>query len=184
MRFIDPRKNPWQLVVGEDGPIAAPGPRAHALLSLEQWHAVRDHWPHSLKVGLLLANTVDVATLAADLPRVALVALQFPKWVDGRAYSQARLLRVRLRFAGELRATGEVLVDMLPLLARCGCCSVQLRPDQSVDAAERTLGLFAGHYQGSVDQPRPAFARNTALDLARAASRQREQAEQFAGEGI
>jgi uncharacterized protein (DUF934 family) len=170
--------------VGEDGPIPTPSPRAHALLTLEQWHAVREHWPADLKVGLALANTVDVAALAADLPRLAVIALSFPKWTDGRAYSQARLLRVRQRFAGELRATGEVLVDMLPLLARCGFSSAQLRPDQSPDAADLALSFFAGHYQGSVDEPRPAFLRSTALDLAQAAARQRAQAERFAGQDI
>ena len=66
----------------------------------------------------------------------------FPKWADGRAYSQARLLRARYRFAGEIRATGEVLVDMLPLLARTGFDAVALRADQSQEFAERALSLL------------------------------------------
>jgi len=72
----------------------------------------------SVPAELALANDADVATIAADLARVASVALDFPKWNDGRAYSQARLLRARYRFNGEIRATGQVLVDMLPLLVR------------------------------------------------------------------
>jgi uncharacterized protein (DUF934 family) len=127
-------------------------------------------------------NSVDIETLAADLPRLVLVLLQFPKWVDGRAYSQARLMRVRYRFAGEIRATGDVLVDMLPMLARTGFDAVQLRADQKIEAAERALGYFAGHYQGDVVQPLPAFSRDVAQELAEAKAR--NSADVFAGQGI
>jgi len=124
----------------------------------------------------------DVETLEGDLPRLALVALHFPKWVDGRAYSQAHLLRARYRFEGEIRATGEVLVDMLPLLQRTGFDAVVLRGDQSQDAARRALGFFPGHYQGDVRDAQPLFAKpdGTADALVRKA------APQFvsAGEGI
>lgn len=180
MKFIDTHSDPWQPAGGEDGPQPHPPVRAHSLLSLEQWHAVRDHWPADVPVGVTLANTVDIETLAADLPRLALVALQFPKWVDGRAYTQARLLKARYRFAGEVRATGEVLVDMLPLMARTGFATALLRHDQNRDAAERALGFFAVHYQGGVDEPRPVFARDPAELTAAAQAR----AALSAGEGI
>jgi len=114
-------------------------------------------------VGVLLPNTADVETLAADLPRIALVALEFPKWVDGRAYSQAHVLRARLRYAGEVRATGDVVVDMMPLLERCGVDAVVLREGQRQSSAERALGFFPmGHYQGDVLQTQPRFAREVA----------------------
>jgi uncharacterized protein (DUF934 family) len=116
-------------------------------LSLEQWHAVRSHWPADVPVAIEFPNDADITQLAADLPRIALVVLDFPKWTDGRAYSQAVLLRSRLRFAGEIRATGEVLADMLPLLRRCGFDAVQLRADQQQATAERALGYFSTHYQ-------------------------------------
>ena len=107
-----------------------------------------------------LANDVEVDTIAAELPQLSVIALNFPKWVDGRAYSQARLLRTRYRFKGEIRATGEVLVDMLPLLQRTGFSEVQLRADQDEPAARHALEFFPiGHYQGDVNQPQPAFAR-------------------------
>ncbi len=159
MKFIDTYQDPWHRASGEDGPQPHPSRAAHLLLSLEQWHAVRDTWPADLPVGVQLPNDFDVEDLAADLPRLALIALQFPKWVDGRAYTQARLLRVRYRFAGEIRAVGEVLVDMLPLLARTGFDAVQLRGDQSRAAAERALSFFPGHYQGDASEPRPHFAK-------------------------
>lgn len=162
MKFIDIHDSQWHQVLGEDGPMPHPDPAPHRLLSLEQWHAVRGHWPADLPTAVELPNDADVLDLAIDLPRLALIVLRFPKWVDGRAYSQARLLRARHGFSGEIRAVGEVLVDMLPLLARCGFDAAQLRADQNRESAERALGFFAGHYQGDVQQTRPLFARGAA----------------------
>ena len=103
---------------------------------------------------LLLDNTADVLARAAEIAQYAVVALQFPKWTDGRAYSQAVLLRGRLRYAGEIRATGDVMADMLPLLRRCGFDAVQLRADQQLESAQRALGFFDTHYQ-TVPPERP-----------------------------
>ena len=159
MKFIDKHADAWLLL--PDSEIAGPAP--HRLLTLAQWEEVRGNWPADVPVGVLLPNTADVETLAADLPRIALVALEFPKWVDGRAYSQAHVLRARLRYTGQVRATGDVVVDMLPLLQRCGVDAVVLREGQRQSSAERALGFFpAGHYQGDVLQPRPLFAREGA----------------------
>ena len=97
--------------------------------------------------ALLLDNADDVLARADEIGAVTAVVLQFPKWTDGRAYSQAVLLRGRLRFAGEIRASGEVLADMLPLLRRCGFDAVQLRADQKLESAQRALGFFSTHYQ-------------------------------------
>ena len=109
---------------------------------------------------LAVANDADIDdAFAASLHGVASVALAFPKWTDGRAYSQAHLLRARYRYAGEIRATGDVVIDMLPLLQRTGFSSVQLRSDQDRASAERALAFFPdGHYQGDVTAPRPRFA--------------------------
>jgi uncharacterized protein (DUF934 family) len=170
MKFIDLHHDRWHALGGEDGPPVSLNPAPYLLLDLAQWHAVRAHWPAGMPVGVALANDADVEALAGDLDRIALVALHFPKWVDGRAYSQARLLRTRYRFAGEIRATGEVLVDMLPLLARTGFDAAVLRTGQSVEVAERALGFFRGHYQGDARDNRPLFALppGTADALARA----------------
>jgi uncharacterized protein (DUF934 family) len=121
---------------------------------LEQWRATpRDG------ASIAVPNDVDIETLEAEMPRLSAIALHFPKWVDGRAYSQARLLRARYRFKGEIRATGDVVVDMLPLLQRTGFDAVQLRAGQSEEAARRALGFFPAHYQGDVVQTRPLFGR-------------------------
>jgi uncharacterized protein (DUF934 family) len=113
--------------------------------------------------ALVLSNTDDVLALGETIHQVGVVVLNFPKWTDGRAYSQAVLLRGRLRFSGEIRATGDVLVDMLPLLRRCGFDAVQLRADQDPVVAQRTLGQFPGHYQGDAAGGSPApFAQHAA----------------------
>jgi len=156
MKFVSLQDTGWQAVdAAETAPAAAP----QRLLTLAQWQAVRASWPAELPVAVTLPNTFDVEELAADLPRIALLALQFPKWTDGRAYSQARTLRVRLGYQGEVRATGEVLVDMLPLLQRTGVDAVQLRADQREESARRALTLVTENYQGDVSQTRPLFAR-------------------------
>ena len=170
MKFIDTHKDHWHALGGEDGPAACINPAPYLLLDVEQWHAFRAHWPAGMPVGVALANDAEVKELAADLPRLALVVLNFPKWVDGRAYSQAHTLRARYRFSGEVRASGDVLVDMVPLLARTGFDAAVLRADQSLDAAHRALTFFPGHYQGDAADPLPLFAKppGTADALARA----------------
>ena len=113
-----------------------------------------------MKVGIEFPNDADIAQLVPDLDRIALVVLDFPKWTDGRAYSQAHLLRSRFKFRGAIRAGGQVLVDMAQLLQRSGFDEALLRGDQSVDAAKRALAFFAeGYYQGDVHETRPVFAR-------------------------
>lgn len=170
MKFVDLQKDPWRTLGGEDGPAAAIDPRPHLLLTLEQWHAFRAQWPEGMPVGVMLSNDVEVKQIAADLPRLALVQLDFPQWVDGRAYSQAHTLRMRYRFEGEVRAFGQALVDMVPLMSRSGFNAVVLRADQSLDAAHRALNFLPGHYQGGVDDPLPLFAKppGTGDALARA----------------
>lgn len=185
MNFVDSNTDPWETVETGAEPgadvraeadaarVAGPAPAPHRLLTLDQWKAVRATWPAALPVGVMVDNTVDVGELAVDLSRLTLVVLQFPKWVDGRAYSQARLLRARHRYAGEIRATGEVLADMLPLLQRTGFDAVLLRGDQSVATARRALGFFAdGHYQGDVVEPRPLFLRERRPEDARVDARE------------
>ena len=160
MKFIDPVHDAWRLVGGEDGPPVKILPRPNLLLTLAQWQAARAHWPAGTPVGVIVPNDVDIEDIADDVPGLSLVVLQFPKWTDGRAYSQARLLRARYRFAGEIRASGDVVVDMVPLLARTGFDAAQLRADQRRESAERALAFFPrGHYQADTTEHQPHFAR-------------------------
>jgi uncharacterized protein (DUF934 family) len=82
---------------------------------------------HEGPVGVEVAAGEAVAALELYLPRLKLIALAFPKFSDGRSYSAARLLRERLGFKGELRATGDVLADQIPLMRRCGIASFEVR---------------------------------------------------------
>ena len=110
--------------------------------------------PHDLQV-LVLANDADPRTLTLD--GVIRIDLHFPSFTDGRAHSQAHLLRRRLGYQGEIRATGDVLVDQLPLLSRNGFDAAVLRADQDLAVAERQLARFKSHYQGDAVLPRPRF---------------------------
>ena len=110
------------------------------------------------KTGVLeLANDADPRTL--DLTGVTRIDLQFPAFTDGRAYSQAFLLRRRLRFAGELRATGDVLIDQLVLMQRTGFDVAVLAEGVDASAAQRQLERYAGFYQGSAVDTQPLFAK-------------------------
>ena len=106
--------------------------------------------------ALELPNDVD--PMAADLTGITRIDLHFPKFTDGRAYSQARLLRQRLQFVGEIRATGDVLIDQLVHMARCGFDVAVLK--DGVDAADvqRQFDRFAGFYQGDAVDTQPHFA--------------------------
>jgi uncharacterized protein (DUF934 family) len=158
LRFIDPLQDPWTALA--DGEAAAP----HRLLTLAQWQQLRHEWPADIAFGLALANDDDVENLASSVHRASLITLNFPKWTDGRAYSQAHLLRARLRYAGQIRAVGDVVADMAPLLHRCGFDAAVLRAGQSAATAERALSFFKplGHYQGDVIEARPVFVRKAA----------------------
>lgn len=110
--------------------------------------------PAGLQV-IELANDANPSTLA--LEGVARIELNFPKFTDGRAFSQAYLLRRRLGFKGDIRATGDVLVDQLLQMQRTGFSSAVLRADQNLAHAQRQLTHFAGFYQGDAAQPQPQF---------------------------
>ena len=103
---------------------------------------------------LVLENHIDAHTVSLDA--VSCVKLHFPKFTDGRAYSQAFVLR-RRGFRGDIRATGDVLVDQLLPLQRSGFSSAVLRADQDPALAARLLTQFKGFYQGDAVQRTPLF---------------------------
>ena len=113
---------------------------------------------------LQIANDAELADLVTSgaLEGVQCVELQFPKFTDGRAYSQALLLRRRYRFTGDIRATGDVLIDQLVHMHRSGFSSAVLAEGVDPAAAQRQFERFGGFYQGDVNEPRPLFAREAA----------------------
>jgi uncharacterized protein (DUF934 family) len=106
---------------------------------------------------LEVANTVDPRTL--DLAGVDRIDLHFPKFTDGRAYSQAFLLRRRLGFQGEIWATGDVLIDQLVQMQRSGFDVAVLRAGVDASAAQRQFERFSAFYQGDAVTPHPLFAK-------------------------
>ena len=103
---------------------------------------------------LALPNDTEVQGLALD--GIVRVVLNFPKFTDGRAFSQAHALR-RAGFAGDIQAQGDVLIDQLLQMQRSGFSSAVLRADQDAAHGARLLGHFSGFYQGDV-QGAPRFA--------------------------
>jgi uncharacterized protein (DUF934 family) len=104
-----------------------------------------------------LANTEDPR--AANLTGIERINLHFPKFTDGRAYTQAFLLRRRMGFTGEIRATGDVLIDQLVQMERSGFDVAVLRHDQNPAFAQAQFARFKAFYQGDAVTPAPAFAR-------------------------
>jgi uncharacterized protein (DUF934 family) len=101
----------------------------------------------------------DPATVAARLPKVSWVEINFPKFGDGRGFSIARLLRERYGYKGELRAVGQVARDHLHYMEQCGFDAFLLRDGEDVAEALAAFDDFSEHYQASVAQPVPLFRR-------------------------
>ena len=106
---------------------------------------------------LTLSNDADPRSVSLD--GITRVDLHFPKFTDGRAYSQAFLLRRRLGFAGEIRATGDVLIDQLVQMQRSGFDVAVLREDQDIAHAQRQFDRFGAFYQGDAVTTAPHFLR-------------------------
>lgn len=103
------------------------------------------------RIGVLLENTDDPRALAGDFDKLALIAVRFPKFTDGRGYSIARVLR-RLGWKGELRAVGDVLRDQLFYMTRCGFDAFALRADQDPEVALTAFNDFSAPYQPAIDE--------------------------------
>jgi uncharacterized protein (DUF934 family) len=106
---------------------------------------------------LVLDNTADPLTV--DLNGVQVVELQFPKFADGRAFSQAYLLRRRRDFKGIIRATGTFIIDQVLHMSRTGFDEAVLREDQDLATAQRILAQFDAFYQGDAVNTTPLFAK-------------------------
>jgi uncharacterized protein (DUF934 family) len=122
------------------------------LVSLEQW---QDHWDALLRrgfpVGVRLRSDQHPEVIADDLDQLALVALEFPAFKDGRAYSYARLLRQRFGFWGELRAVGDVLLEQLHFMHRVGFDAFELNSEDPEADFRTAMTDFSVCYQPAAD---------------------------------
>lgn len=113
------------------------------------------------QTGVWLNSHELPAALGNDIHDIPLIALNFPEFKDGRAYSSARELRESFGYRGELRAIGDVLRDQLFFMRRCGFDAYALRADQDINSALSAFADFRDAYQASVDQPLPLFRRRS-----------------------
>ena len=144
-----------------DVPINTP-----VIVPLVLWQEEHDVLAGRNAVGVWLKPSDDPESLAADVPRLPLIAIDFPKFVDGRGYSSARLLREQYHFSGELRAIGDVLRDQLYYLRQCGFDAFAVRADRNIANAMAGFDDFSDNYQSTVAQPVPLFRRRAALSAA------------------
>ncbi len=148
--------DPYTTVAGKDEiPVSGA-----VIVDLEQWQANRDGLiERGDPVGILLRSDQPPELIAADLESLALVALEFPGFRDGRAYSYARLLRDQYHYTGEVRAVGDVLLEQLHFMERTGFDAFELESDDPLRDLEIAASDFDVWYQPSSD------GRQTAIQL-------------------
>ncbi len=140
--------DPWIQISGES-PVPEGEP---VILDYERWLEEKDRLDgRNAPLGVRLASDQPPSLIADDLARFSLVALEFPKFADGRAYSYARLLRERLGFAGELRAVGNVLRDQFVFMERCGFDALEVHGGDPEAAYAAAKGEITHQYQPTGD---------------------------------
>lgn len=156
--------NDWRLHVAEEGGAAVPADEPGWIVALPEWLAHQDALrARTHAVGVLLAPDADPTVLADAAGRIdpqglAFLAIDFPVYTDGRGYSIAQILRGELGWRGELRATGDVMIDTIYYQARCGFDSFAVKPGHDPQKALDALATFSVVYQDAYPKPqaRPA----------------------------
>ncbi len=122
------------------------------IVSLEQWQREREALlARKAPLGIRLRSEQSPLTIADDLAHFAVVALEFPKFRDGRAYSHARVLSERLRYRGEIRAVGDVLQEQLHYMERCGFNAFDIRDEDALKAWRTAASDYSVWYQRTGD---------------------------------
>ncbi|MGJ8670149.1 MAG: DUF934 domain-containing protein [Oceanococcus sp.] len=140
----------WQ-TMDDDAALPSSG---DLIVSLARWDSQTEMLnAHAGQVGVYLDNNVDVLEHAESLLKADLIALDFPAFTDGRAYSQARLLRERLNYQGSIRACGDVLHDQLFYMARCGFDQFEFPGNLDDASLMQALSTFSTAYQPTRSSP-------------------------------
>ena len=138
-------------------------PDGPTLFPLTVWLARKDEIrARNAVVGVWLESGEDPVAIADDLDSLPVIAVNFPKFTDGRSYSTARLLRERYAYRGEIRAIGDVLHDQLFYMQRCGINAFALKDGKDIESALAGFKVFSERYQAAVDEPQPLFRRRDA----------------------
>lgn len=141
--------------VADDVPL----PMGDVIISLTRFQSEGDHLlSEGRAVGVRVEADEEIEALAYDLPRLAVVALAFPKFRDGRHYSNARLLRERYGYRGELRAVGDVLREQALFMLRCGIDAFEPADSSDADQWLAATRRYRHVYQRAADDRAPAFA--------------------------
>ncbi|MBL8446083.1 MAG: DUF934 domain-containing protein [Zoogloeaceae bacterium] len=155
----------WQvlrLAEGDSAELVAV-PSGPVLVPLTVWQARQADLAGRPDVGVWLASHEPASALADGVEQLSVIAVNFPKFADGRGYSTATLLRTRYGFRGELRAIGDVQRDQFYFLQRCGFDCLQPAEgkysDAQLEAALASFSDFSEPYQGAVDRPAPVWRR-------------------------
>lgn len=134
-------------------------PDQPALIPADLWLAGKEHFEGRDDIGVWFDSHDEPEILEGLVNELKLIAVNFPKFSDGRGYSIARLLRERFGYQNELRAIGDVLLDQLQFMKRCGFDSYALREDKDATKAARSLSFFSQGYQAATDTDIPLFRR-------------------------
>lgn len=146
----------WTVVAAESETAALPA--GNIIVPLSLWQQQAADLKQREKVGVWLNSDESPALIAADLDSLALVAINFPAFADGRGFSYARELRDTHAYKGEVRAIGAFMRDQLYFLQRCGFNAFALESTELEEALE-SLSDFSENYQAAIDQPAPLFRR-------------------------
>lgn len=151
----------WSVLQLQEGetPESVVVPAGKTLVPLAVWQVQRAAIEARGDIGVWLASDERPEVLKGDVAKLPVIAVDFPKFADGRGYSIAYNLRARLAYTGELRAIGDVLRDQLFYMQRVGFNSFATRADRNIHDALKGLTDFSEAYQSSWDQKSPLFRR-------------------------
>lgn len=151
----------WQVLRLDDQhtPDKITVPEGKVIVPLKVWLAQQEILQARENLGVWLASDERPEELADHLQQFNVIAVDFPKFSDGRGYSLAYNLRSKMGYKGELRAIGDVLRDQLFYMQRVGFDAFEPRPDRSIEEALKGFADFSDTYQTSNDQPLPLFRR-------------------------
>lgn len=153
--------NDWAVLRLDEGsdPASVAVAEGKVIVPLAVWLAQRETLLARPELGVWLASDERPEVLLEDIARFAVIAVDFPKFTDGRGYSISYNLRARLGFNGEVRAIGDVLRDQLFYMQRVGFDAFEVRADKDIHDALKGLSVFSETYQHSLDQKSPLFRR-------------------------
>lgn len=154
-------ENTWVLLAKTEGDAAAVEvPAGQVIVPAAVWIAQKEILQNRTDIGIWLDSDESAELIGEEATRFAVIGVNFPLFMDGRAFSTARLLRERYGFTGELRAVGNFIRDQLCYLRRCGVNAFSFaNPEANLEEAVKSLNDFQEYYQASVDQPLPLFRR-------------------------